>query len=73
VQRRAFGNCKHFFLNIHQFVYIHGNSLGPSRKLKSMLDLLLLQQKSRRITKDVRARKGPECFTDHYMVKRKII
>lgn len=38
-----------------------------------MLDLLLLQQKSRRITKDVRARKGPECFTDHYMVKEKII
>ena len=38
-----------------------------------MLKLVLMKQNRRCIVKDVGAYRGPECGTDHYMVKVKVI
>ena len=40
-----------------------------TRKLKSMLEPVLMKQKRRCTAKDIRAYKGPECRMDHYPVK----
>jgi hypothetical protein len=38
-----------------------------------MLDLVLMKQKRICIVKNVRAYRGPECGTHHYMMEEKVI
>lgn len=44
-----------------------------TRNLRSILDLIIMKQQRSCIVKDVRAYRGPECGTDHKMVKAEII
>jgi hypothetical protein len=70
------GNEEHLavvntFLNINKAIFVHWNNLRLSIKLRNMLALLLMQPNSLSVMKDVRARRGPACSTDYYLVKRK--
>lgn len=44
-----------------------------TKKLRSIIDYILIRQKTKLIAEDVRAYRGPTCGSDHYLIKAKII
>lgn len=52
--------------DIHKFT-----RRGPNNEL-SIIDYILVEKDNKKEIKDVRARRGPELYTDHYMVLAKV-
>lgn len=44
-----------------------------TKKLRSIIDYILIRQRTKLITEDVRAYREPTCGSDHYLIKAKII
>ena len=54
--------------NVHKFTWVQ-----PTKGLQSLIDYVIQRQNSKLQTTDVRAYRGPECGTDHYLVVAKVI
>lgn len=54
--------------DIHKYTWVQ-----HTRNLKSIIDYLIIKQESRLKIQDVRAQRGPNCGSDHYLLKCKII
>lgn len=52
---------------IHKFTCIQ-----PTLQLKSIIDYIIIKQKTKLKCHDVRVLRGAECGTDHYLVRAKI-
>ena len=52
---------------IHQYTWVQ-----PTKKLASIIDYVIQRQNPHIKTTDVRAHRGPECGTDHYLLKAHI-
>lgn len=52
---------------IHQYTWIQ-----PTRNLKSIIDYIILRQKTKLWVKDVRVLRGPECGSDHHLLVSRV-
>lgn len=55
----------------HKDIHTYTREL-PSRNERSVLDYILINKTDRTLIDDVKARRGPEIYSDHYMVVAKI-
>lgn len=54
--------------DVHKYTWVQ-----PTRGLRSIIDYMIQRQNSKLRTTDVRAFRGPECGSDHYLLVAKVI
>lgn len=75
---RLIGLCENFSLKIQNGFFPHKKIHQytwhqPTRDLRSIIDYIIQRQKTNIQTTDVRAYRGPECGTDHFMVRASMV
>jgi hypothetical protein len=66
--------CEHFSLKIMNGYYSHNDIhkytwTHNTRQLRSIINYIILKQKTNIKTQDVKVMRGAECGSDHYMVR----